>query len=83
MVNERLGKPEFDCLTLDATYDCGCGDASGTPTSTAGPLRTGKVNEIEDQEDDWALRMRKPSFNLVEVPSDNLEGADMDDVPDP
>lgn len=26
LVNERLEKPEFDCLTLDATYDCGCGD---------------------------------------------------------
>lgn len=25
-VNERLGKPEFDCANLDATYDCGCGD---------------------------------------------------------
>ncbi|EIW71700.1 hypothetical protein TREMEDRAFT_23431, partial [Tremella mesenterica DSM 1558] len=28
LVNARLGKPEFDCLTLDATYDCGCGDES-------------------------------------------------------
>lgn len=26
LVNERLGKPEFDCANLDATYDCGCGD---------------------------------------------------------
>lgn len=26
MVNTRLGKPEFDCLTLDSTYDCGCAD---------------------------------------------------------
>ncbi|KAI0800285.1 ERV/ALR sulfhydryl oxidase domain-containing protein [Fomes fomentarius] len=25
-VNERLGKAEFDCANLDATYDCGCGD---------------------------------------------------------
>jgi FAD-linked sulfhydryl oxidase len=25
-VNERLGKPEFDCAHLDETYDCGCGD---------------------------------------------------------
>jgi len=30
-VNERLGKPEFDCANLDATYDCGCGDE---PVST-------------------------------------------------
>ena len=26
LVNERLGKPEFDCANLDATYDFGCGD---------------------------------------------------------
>jgi len=25
-VNERLEKPEFDCSTLEALYDCGCGD---------------------------------------------------------
>ncbi|KAI0313991.1 ERV/ALR sulfhydryl oxidase domain-containing protein [Amylostereum chailletii] len=25
-VNERLGKPIFDCAHLDDTYDCGCGD---------------------------------------------------------
>ncbi|KAK2462479.1 hypothetical protein APHAL10511_005449 [Amanita phalloides] len=25
-VNERLGKPRFDCAKLDAEYDCGCGD---------------------------------------------------------
>ncbi|KDN48198.1 hypothetical protein K437DRAFT_218372, partial [Tilletiaria anomala UBC 951] len=24
-VNERLGKPNFDCGKLDQTYDCGCG----------------------------------------------------------
>jgi FAD-linked sulfhydryl oxidase len=36
-VNARLGKPEFDCANLDATYDCGCGDepvygSSATPS---------------------------------------------------
>ena len=25
-VNERLGKPDFDCAHLDETYDCGCSD---------------------------------------------------------
>ncbi|KAF8910833.1 ERV/ALR sulfhydryl oxidase domain-containing protein [Mucidula mucida] len=25
-VNQRLGKPHFDCAHLDAEYDCGCGD---------------------------------------------------------
>ncbi|WVR09766.1 hypothetical protein IAU60_006842 [Kwoniella sp. DSM 27419] len=56
-VNARLGKEEFDCLTLDATYDCGCGDegasASGvsapTGTGTGGSSRT--VNPLPDLED--------------------------------
>lgn len=32
-MNERLGKPEFDCTELDSTYDCGCGDGSVTSSS--------------------------------------------------
>lgn len=39
MVNERLGKPEFDCLTLDKTYDCGCGPESASLSSTASQAR--------------------------------------------
>ncbi|KAG8915578.1 hypothetical protein FRC01_003611 [Tulasnella sp. 417] len=38
LVNARLGKPEFDCLKLDETYDCGCGP-EGNSTSTVGPKR--------------------------------------------
>jgi len=26
-VNDRLGKPEYDCANLDGTYDCGCRDS--------------------------------------------------------
>lgn len=40
LVNERLGKEEFDCLTLDSTYDCGCGEElgkNGTAEAVAGP----------------------------------------------
>ncbi|EKM53649.1 uncharacterized protein PHACADRAFT_260119 [Phanerochaete carnosa HHB-10118-sp] len=39
-VNERLGKPEFDCANLDATYDCGCGDepVSTAKTPSNGPM---------------------------------------------
>jgi FAD-linked sulfhydryl oxidase len=29
-VNERLGKPIFDCAHLDDEYDCGCGDDGHT-----------------------------------------------------
>ncbi|KAG1781990.1 ERV/ALR sulfhydryl oxidase domain-containing protein [Suillus placidus] len=32
-VNERLGKPSFDCAHLDETYDCGCGDDKLTSTA--------------------------------------------------
>jgi len=39
-VNERLGKPEFDCLTLDATYDCGCGDEPVGAASGGGSSAT-------------------------------------------
>lgn len=38
LVNARLGKPEFDCLKLDETYDCGCGP-EGNSTSAVGPKR--------------------------------------------
>lgn len=26
-MNERLGKPDFDCKTVTETYKCGCADA--------------------------------------------------------
>lgn len=39
-VNERLGKAEFDCANLDATYDCGCGDepVGSSKTATNDPM---------------------------------------------
>ncbi|WVQ79417.1 hypothetical protein IAT38_001514 [Cryptococcus sp. DSM 104549] len=37
LVNARLEKPEFDCLTLDETYDCGCGDDPSASTSSSSP----------------------------------------------
>ncbi|EPT02481.1 hypothetical protein FOMPIDRAFT_1160311 [Fomitopsis schrenkii] len=42
LVNERLGKPEFDCANLDATYDCGCGDA---------PSRAGQSDPMDLERD--------------------------------
>lgn len=29
IVNEYLGKPEYDCATILKDYDCGCGDENG------------------------------------------------------
>lgn len=39
-VNARLGKSEFDCANLDATYDCGCGDTpvNGPKSVTSDPM---------------------------------------------
>jgi FAD-linked sulfhydryl oxidase len=44
-VNERLGKPVFDCANLDGTYDCGCGDspiAGMNEDETIKPIRGGR-----------------------------------------
>ncbi|KAH9912780.1 ERV/ALR sulfhydryl oxidase domain-containing protein [Epithele typhae] len=45
-VNARLGKPEFDCVNLDATYDCGCGD------EPLNPSKKGLANDPMDLETD-------------------------------
>jgi len=34
-VNERLGKPIFDCAHLDDEYDCGCGDDGHTQATSS------------------------------------------------
>lgn len=63
-MNERLGKEEFDCLTLDKAYDCGCGDernatssasvsASAAAVETTAVLDGGDlVEDVERREDD-------------------------------
>ena len=42
LINAKLGKAEFDCLTLDETYDCGCGDELGSTSASS----SGRVLEI-------------------------------------
>ncbi|OAX40233.1 hypothetical protein K503DRAFT_687979 [Rhizopogon vinicolor AM-OR11-026] len=50
-VNERLGKPVFDCAHLDATYDCGCGDDPLTST-----MRSPVPGSAEDPMDlEWDI----------------------------
>jgi hypothetical protein len=50
MINERLGKPEFDCLTLNDVYDCGCGPEGedGKAETTAGKA-VEKISEVKDK----------------------------------
>lgn len=43
-VNDRLGKPRFDCSKLDTEYDCGCGDAT---TSSPGSVDKGAVEPMD------------------------------------
>ncbi|THH18681.1 hypothetical protein EW146_g2343 [Bondarzewia mesenterica] len=49
-VNERLKKPIFDCAYLDDTYDCGCGDAplsSSSTTTSAAKIRENDPMDLE------------------------------------
>ncbi|KAL7420754.1 hypothetical protein Q5752_004706 [Cryptotrichosporon argae] len=48
-VNARLGKPEFDCLTLDAAYDCGCGDEGGDADAAAETAAVGGGGDGGDE----------------------------------
>jgi len=48
-VNARLHKPDFDCANLDATYDCGCGDAPVlTKASVTDPMDLERDSSKDD-----------------------------------
>lgn len=48
-VNDRLGKPRFDCSKLDAEYDCGCRDTTteARPTSSLDSDGKGAVEPMD------------------------------------
>ncbi|CAD6569890.1 MAG: hypothetical protein TREMPRED_005498 [Tremellales sp. Tagirdzhanova-0007] len=48
LINLRLGKEEFDCLTLDATYDCGCGDEAVSSGGVAAQRGLDGVSTLND-----------------------------------
>ncbi|KAG1746399.1 ERV/ALR sulfhydryl oxidase domain-containing protein [Suillus lakei] len=48
-VNERLGKPSFDCAHLDETYDCGCGEDKST-SATRQPAPSDNADDPMDLE---------------------------------
>lgn len=62
LVNERLGKPEFDCLTLNETYDCGCGPEG------EGDAAEGKTVKTSDSE------VRLENDERAEVSSSSIAG---------
>lgn len=47
LVNTRLGKPEFDCLKLDETYDCGCGPEGNSTSTSAAGLQRDDITGVE------------------------------------
>jgi hypothetical protein len=53
LVNERLGKPEFDCLTLNETYDCGCGP-EGEGVAAEGKAVKTSDSEVRSEKDERA-----------------------------
>lgn len=53
LVNERLGKPEFDCLTLTETYDCGCGPEGEGGAAEGKAVKTSN-SEVRSEKDERA-----------------------------
>jgi len=48
-VNERLGKPAFDCAHLDEHYDCGCGEEPVTTRSDTGAKSSDSSGKTKDE----------------------------------
>ncbi|KAI7826946.1 ERV/ALR sulfhydryl oxidase domain-containing protein [Gamsiella multidivaricata] len=44
IVNERLGKPEFDCGTLEDVYKCGCADEPQDGMESVGDKKATKID---------------------------------------
>lgn len=51
-VNTRLLKPQFDCATLDAAYDCGCGPEPSAAAGAGQALALEDGQEGDDDEDE-------------------------------
>ena len=68
LVNERLGKPEFDCLTLDEKYDCGCGPEGSASVAVEGAVETKRAEQAEDVVAEVAVKKapEKPAPKPVE-----------------
>lgn len=51
-VNERLGKPEYDCTTILEDYDCGCGDDEKEIDVTLGGQAINDLKQLEIEEEE-------------------------------
>ncbi|EGV61191.1 hypothetical protein CANTEDRAFT_116630 [Yamadazyma tenuis ATCC 10573] len=51
-VNERLGKPEFDCTTILEDYDCGCGSDEQEIDVTLGGQSVNNLHEVHIEEEE-------------------------------
>lgn len=49
-VNDRLGKPEYDCTTILEDYDCGCGSDEKEEDNTLGNDSLGNLRKIKVSE---------------------------------
>ncbi|CAO1637092.1 unnamed protein product [Sympodiomycopsis kandeliae] len=61
MVNQRLGKEEFECDKLDSTYDCGCGPTSTSNITSATLLPAGPQARQLSHNQKCTRRMEKRS----------------------
>lgn len=50
-VNERLGKPQFDCLQIGDFYDCGCGEEDGEGEGKTGKGKGGDAADLKEKKD--------------------------------
>ena len=63
LVNVRLGKEEFDCMMLDATYKCGCAEED----------KKGKGKGKGKKEGEEVVRGEKKEKEVVKKTGSTLE----------
>lgn len=75
MINERLGKPEFDCLTLNDVYDCGCGPEGedGKADGIAGKA-VEKIAKVKDKVVDTKQKVTDTKEKVMEKGKEVVKG---------
>lgn len=76
-INERLGKPEFDCLTLNDVYDCGCGpEGDGAEGAKEGKAEaiSGKVLDKAGEAKEAVLDVKEKTKEKVKQVAQAVKG---------